>query len=102
MKIKRILKGAEARLKAKEGIDLVADIVKITLGPKGRNNLIKDYGPVPPIIINDGVSIAEKIQSEDCFVNAGVELANKICRKTNDIAGDGTTTTALLAQAIIS
>jgi len=100
-RIKRILKGDEARLKAKEGIDLVADIVKITLGPKGRNNLLTDMSPVPPRIVNDGVTIAKHIEHEDVFVNAGVRLTKHICDKTNDNAGDGTTTTALLAQAIV-
>lgn len=102
MRVKRILQGGEkSRLKAKEGIDLVADIIKTTLGPKGRNCLLKDLGPLAPRIINDGVSIAEKIQSEDCFVNAGVEMVKEICKRTNLNAGDGTTTTALLAKEII-
>lgn len=102
MKIKRIIMGDEARLKAKEGIDLVADIVKTTLGPKGRNCLLKTLGPVPPRIVNDGVTIAREIKSEDCFVNAGAEMTHEICFKTNENAGDGTTTTAILAQAITS
>lgn len=97
-----MIKGEEAKIKIKAGIDLVADYVKITLGPKGRNVALKQLGPLPTRVINDGVTIAKEVKSEDPFIQAGVEMVQEICAKTNDNAGDGTTQTAILAQAIIN
>ena len=99
--VKRLISGAEARKKLKEGIDLVADYVKVTLGPKGRNIALNQFGPLPTRVVNDGVTIAKEVKSTDPFVQAGVEMVQEICSKTNDNAGDGTTQTAILAQAII-
>lgn len=103
MKVKKLLKGDKARQKIKQGIDLVADYIKVTLGPKGRNVAFNELGPLPTRIINDGVTIADKIRDDhDAFVQSGVEMVQEICKKTNFNAGDGTTQTALLAQAIIN
>lgn len=99
-KVKKILHGDEARQKVKEGIDLVA-MIKQTLGPKGRNILLSKLGPLPPRIVNDGTTIANEIDSKDPFVKAGVRMVQEVCKKTNDVAGDGTTTTALLTQEIV-
>ncbi len=97
---KQIKFGDEARSKIKAGIDKLADVVKVTLGPKGRNVVLdKSYGT--PTITNDGVSIAKEVDLEDKFENIGAQLAKEVASKTNDVAGDGTTTAALLAQAII-
>ncbi len=90
----------EAREKIKNGVDQVADAVKITLGPRGRN-VIVDKGFGAPMVTNDGVSIAKEIDLEDKFENMGAELAKEVASKTNDIAGDGTTTAVILAQAIL-
>lgn len=90
----------EAREKIKSGIDQVADAVKITLGPRGRN-VILDKGFGSPTITNDGVSIAKEIELEDKFENIGADLIKEVANKTNDVAGDGTTTATVLAQAII-
>ncbi|MCK5490972.1 MAG: chaperonin GroEL [Candidatus Pacebacteria bacterium] len=90
----------DSRQAIKRGIDEVADAVKITLGPKGRNAIIdKGYGA--PTITNDGVSIAKEIELEDKFENIGAELVKEVASKTNDIAGDGTTTSTVLTQSII-
>ena len=90
-----------ARQAIKAGIDKVANAVKITLGPKGRNAILdKGYGA--PTITNDGVSIAKEIELEDKFENIGAELVKEVASKTNDVAGDGTTTSAVLTQAIIT
>ena len=89
MKLKMIRMGKEARSKLQEGINLVADIIKTTLGPKGRNVIVSKLGPLPPRSMNDGYYIADHIQSEDPIVNAGVEMVKEICKKTNDVAGDG-------------
>ena len=90
----------EAREKLKNGVDTVANTIKVTLGPKGRNVVLgKQYGP--PLITNDGVSIAKEIELEDTFENMGAELVKEVAMKTNDIAGDGTTTATVLAQAIV-
>lgn len=102
MKVKRLEKGEGAREKIKKGIDLVADYTKITLGPKGRNVALKQLGPLPTRVVNDGVTIAKEVKSEDPYIQSGVEMVQEICNKTNDNAGDGTTQTALLAQAIIN
>ncbi len=92
--------GEEARRKLQAGVDKLADTVKITLGPKGRNVLInKSFGS--PLITNDGVTIAREIELEDAVENMGAQLVKEVATKTNDVAGDGTTTATLLAQIII-
>ena len=92
--------GEEARRSLERGVNQLADTVKITLGPKGRNVLLdKKYGA--PLITNDGVTIAKEIELKDVFENMGAQLIKEVSVKTNDIAGDGTTTAAVLAQAII-
>jgi chaperonin GroEL len=90
----------EARKKIKAGIDKVADAIKITIGPRGRN-VILDKGFGSPVITNDGVSIAKEIELEDKFENIGADLIKEVANKTNDTAGDGTTTATILAQAIV-
>ena len=97
---KQIIFGEEARRSLERGINALADTVKITLGPKGRNVVLdKKYGA--PLITNDGVTIAKEIELEDAFENMGAQLVKEVATKTNDVAGDGTTTATLLAQAII-
>ncbi len=97
---KQIAYGEDARKALQNGIDKLADTVKITLGPKGRNVVIdKKFGA--PLITNDGVTIAKEIELEDAFENMGAQLVKEVSIKTNDIAGDGTTTATLLAQALI-
>ncbi|OPJ61522.1 chaperonin GroEL [Clostridium oryzae] len=97
---KSILLGEEARRKMQNGVDLLANTVKVTLGPKGRNVVLdKKFGS--PLITNDGVSIAREIELEDPYENMGAQLVKEVATKTNDVAGDGTTTATLLAQAII-
>ncbi|MBR0598067.1 chaperonin GroEL [Sinanaerobacter chloroacetimidivorans] len=97
---KQINYGEEARRKLQAGVDQLANTVKITLGPKGRNVLLdKKFGS--PLITNDGVTIAKEIELEDPFENMGAQLVKEVATKTNDIAGDGTTTATLLAQIII-
>ena len=92
--------GEDARKKLQSGIDQLADTVKVTLGPKGRNVVLgKKYGA--PLITNDGVTIAKDIELEDAFENMGAQLVREVATKTNDVAGDGTTTATLLAQAIV-
>ena len=92
--------GEQARRKLQAGVDKLADTVKITLGPKGRNVVIaKQYGS--PLITNDGVTIAKEIELEDAFENMGAQLVKEVATKTNDAAGDGTTTATVLAQAMI-
>ena len=92
--------GEDARKKMQSGIDQLADAVKVTLGPKGRNVVLaKKYGS--PLITNDGVTIAKEVELEDPFENMGAQLVREVATKTNDVAGDGTTTATLLAQAII-
>lgn len=97
---KQIKYGEDARRKIKIGIDKVADTVKVTLGPKGRN-VILDKGFGVPTITNDGVSIAKDIELEDKFENIGVELIKEVADKTNEAAGDGTTTATVIAQALV-
>lgn len=97
---KQIIYGEEARRKLQAGVDQLADTVKITLGPKGRNVLI-DKAFVAPLVTNDGVTIAKEIQIEDDAENLGAQLVKEVATKTNDVAGDGTTTATLLAQIII-
>ena len=97
---KDIIYGEEARKALQKGIDTLADTVKITLGPKGRNVVLsKKYGA--PLITNDGVTIAKEIELEDPFENMGAALVKEVATKTNDAAGDGTTTATLLAQALV-
>lgn len=97
---KQLLFAEKARAAVKKGIDQVADAVKVSLGPKGRN-VILDKGFGSPIITNDGVSIAKEIDLEDKFENVGASLIKEVAEKTNDVAGDGTTTATVLAQAMI-
>ena len=97
---KLIVYGEDARKKLQSGIDQLADTVKVTLGPKGRNVVLgKKYGA--PLITNDGVTIAKEIELEDAFENMGAQLVREVATKTNDVAGDGTTTATVLAQAIV-
>ena len=97
---KLIMRGDEARKALQAGVDQLADTVKITLGPKGRNVVLdKKYGA--PLITNDGVSIAKEVELPDPFENMGAQLVKEVSTKTNDVAGDGTTTATLLAQAMI-
>ncbi len=97
---KQLLHGEEARKALEKGINTLANTVKITLGPKGRNVVLdKKYGA--PLITNDGVTIAKEIELEDPFENMGAQLVKEVATKTNDIAGDGTTTATLLAQAMV-
>ncbi len=98
---KQIIFGEDARKKLQAGIDQLANTVKVTLGPKGRNVVLdKKYGN--PLITNDGVTIAKDVELEDAFENMGASLVREVATKTNDVAGDGTTTATVLAQAIVS
>ena len=97
---KQILFGEEARKALQRGVDQLADTVKVTLGPKGRNVVLdKKFGA--PLITNDGVTIAKDIELDDPFENMGAQLVKEVSIKTNDTAGDGTTTATLLAQAFV-
>ena len=97
---KQIIYGEEARKALQRGVDQLADTVKITLGPKGRNVVLgKKFGA--PLITNDGVTIAKEIELEDAFENMGAQLIREVSTKTNDVAGDGTTSATVLAQAMI-
>ena len=97
---KEIKYGAEARKALEAGVDQLADTVRVTIGPKGRNVVLdKSYGA--PLITNDGVTIAKEIELEDPFENMGAQLVKEVATKTNDVAGDGTTTATVLAQAMI-
>src|SRR3990167_8611383 len=98
---KQIIFNEKARHALKRGVDQLADAVKVTLGPKGRNVVIdKGYGA--PTITKDGVTVAKEVDLEDKFENIGAELVKEVASKTNDVAGDGTTTATVLAQAMIS
>ena len=98
---KEIIYSEAARRKLKAGADKLANAVKITLGPKGRNVILdKSYGS--PVITNDGVTIAKEIELEDKAENMGAQIVKEASEKTNDMAGDGTTTACVLAQALIS
>ena len=98
---KEIKYGAEARAALEAGVNKLADTVRVTLGPKGRNVVLdKSYGT--PLITNDGVTIAKEIELEDAFENMGAQLVKDVATKTNDVAGDGTTTATVLAQAMIN
>ena len=97
---KEIKYGAEARAALESGVDKLANTVRVTIGPKGRNVVLdKSYGA--PLITNDGVTIAKEIELEDAFENMGAQLVKEVATKTNDVAGDGTTTATVLAQAMI-
>ena len=97
---KDILFGEEARKALEKGVNQLADTVKVTLGPKGRNVVLdKKFGA--PLITNDGVTIAKEIDLECPFENMGAQLVKEVATKTNDVAGDGTTTATLLAQALV-
>ena len=97
---KQLKFGEDARRALESGVNTLADTVKVTLGPKGRNVVLdKKYGS--PLITNDGVTIAKEIELEDPFENMGAQLIKEVATKTNDVAGDGTTTATVLAQAII-
>ena len=90
----------QARRSLERGVNILADAVKVTLGPKGRNVVLeKKYGS--PSIVNDGVTIAKEIEVGDAFENMGAQLVREVASKTNDVAGDGTTTATVLAQAIV-
>src|ERR671925_492015 len=98
---KQILFNEEARRSLKRGVDIVADAVKTTLGPKGRNVAVdKKFGA--PTVTHDGVTVAREIELEDPFENMGAQLLKEAATKTNDIAGDGTTTSVVVAQAIVT
>src|SRR5579883_816880 len=100
MAAKILLFDEEARRALERGVNALADAVKVTLGPRGRNVVLeKKYGS--PSIINDGVTIAKEIELENPFENMGAQLAREVASKTNDVAGDGTTTATVLAQAIV-
>ena len=98
---KDIKYGVEARKALEAGVNKLADTVRVTLGPKGRNVVLdKSFGT--PLITNDGVTIAKEIELEDAFENMGAQLVKEVATKTNDVAGDGTTTATVLAQAMIN
>ena len=98
---KEIKYGAEARQALENGVNSLADTVRVTLGPQGRNVVLdKSYGA--PLITNDGVTIAKEIELEDGFENMGAQLVKEVATKTNDVAGDGTTTATVLAQAMVN
>ena len=97
---KEIKFGAEARAALEAGVNKLADTVRVTIGPKGRNVVLdKQFGA--PLITNDGVTIAKEIELEDGFENMGAQLIKEVASKTNDVAGDGTTTATVLAQAMV-
>ena len=97
---KEIKYGEEARAALESGVNQLADTVRVTLGPKGRNVVLdKSFGS--PLITNDGVTIAKEIELEDAFENMGAQLIREVASKTNDVAGDGTTTATILAQSIV-
>lgn len=101
MSAKEILFKTEARDKIMKGVNLLADAVKVTMGPKGRNVLLdKAYGA--PRITKDGVSVAKEIELSDKFENVGAQMVKEVASKTSDLAGDGTTTATVLAQAILN
>src|ERR671923_1283680 len=97
---KELLFDADARRALEAGVDKLANVVRVTLGPKGRNVVLdKKWGA--PTITNDGVTIAKEIELEDHYENLGAQLAKEVATKTNDVAGDGTTTATVLAQALV-
>ena len=98
---KEIKYGIEARKALEAGVNQLADTVRVTIGPKGRNVVLdKSFGA--PLITNDGVTIAKEIELEDPFENMGAQVVKEVATKTNDVAGDGTTTATVLAQAMIN
>ena len=98
---KEIKYGAEARAALESGVNQLSDTVRVTLGPKGRNVVLdKSFGA--PLITNDGVTIAKEIELADAFENMGAQLVKEVATKTNDVAGDGTTTATVLAQAMVN
>ena len=98
---KEIKYGADARAALESGVNQLANTVRVTLGPKGRNVVLdKNFGA--PLITNDGVTIAKEIELADAFENMGAQLVKEVATKTNDVAGDGTTTATVLAQAMIN
>lgn len=98
---KELKYGAEARAALETGVNKLANTVRVTLGPKGRNVVLdKSFGA--PLITNDGVTIAKEIELEDAFENMGAQLVKEVATKTNDVAGDGTTTATVLAQAMVN
>ena len=98
---KQIFFEVDARNKMKKGVDTLANAVKVTLGPKGRNVVIeKKFGA--PVVTKDGVTVAKEVELEDAIENMGAQMVKEVASKTADIAGDGTTTATVLAQAIIS
>ncbi len=97
---KEIKYGTEARKAMETGVNKLANTVKVTLGPKGRN-VVLDRKFISPLITNDGVSIARDIELEDPYENMGAQLVKEVATQTNDVAGDGTTTATVLAQAMI-
>ena len=100
MPAKQLLFDEEARRRLKDGVDALADALRVTLGPRGRNVVLeKKFGP--PAVVDDGVSVAREIDLKDPFENMGAQLAREVATKTNDVAGDGTTTATVLAQAIV-
>src|SRR5512147_799586 len=100
MAAKNLVFGNDCRSQIERGVDKLANAVKVTLGPRGRNVVLeKKYGS--PTVINDGVTIAKEIEVEDRFENMGAQLVREVASKTNDVAGDGTTTATVLAQAIV-
>src|SRR5271167_1659407 len=100
MAAKQIVFNTDARAKLKRGVDQLADAVKVTLGPKGRNVVIdKKFGA--PTITKDGVTVAKEIELEDPIENMGAQMVREVASKTSDVAGDGTTTATVLAQAIV-
>ena len=101
MSAKDVLFGNDARSKMLEGVNILADAVKVTLGPKGRNVVLdKSYGA--PTITKDGVTVAKEIELEDKFMNMGAQMVKEVASQANDAAGDGTTTATVLAQAIVT
>jgi chaperonin GroEL len=97
---KQLVFDEEARRRLKDGVDALADAVRVTLGPRGRNVILeKKFGP--PAVVDDGVSVAKEVELKDPFENLGAQLAREVASKTNDVAGDGTTTATVLAQAIV-
>src|SRR5438093_6404149 len=100
MPAKQLIYSEEARRSLKKGMDALADTVKVTIGPRGRNVVMdKKFGP--PTITNDGVTIAKEIELANPYENLGAQLAKEVASKTNDVAGDGTTTATVLAQAMV-
>ena len=101
MAAKLVKFGGDARSKMLTGVNMLADAVKVTLGPKGRNVVLdKAFGA--PRVTKDGVSVAKEIELEDKFENMGAQMLREVASKTNDVAGDGTTTATVLAQAIVN